>query len=48
MSNLNMRMFKEGLDQAAGIRKMTNNKPVRVIAIASGKGGVGWVRLIYP
>jgi len=40
-----MRMFKEGLDQAAGIRKMTNNKPVRVIAIASGKGGVGKTNL---
>jgi flagellar biosynthesis protein FlhG len=28
-------------DQAAGIRKMTNSKPVRVIAITSGKGGAG-------
>jgi len=40
-----MRMFKEGLDQASGIRRMTNNKPVRVIAIASGKGGVGKTNL---
>jgi flagellar biosynthesis protein FlhG len=28
-------------DQAAGIRKMKSIKPVRVIAVASGKGGVG-------
>ena len=28
-------------DQAAGIRRMTKQKPVQVIAIASGKGGVG-------
>ncbi len=28
-------------DQAAGIRKMTNTNPVRVIAITSGKGGAG-------
>lgn len=28
-------------DQAAGIRKMSRNKPVRVIAVTSGKGGVG-------
>jgi flagellar biosynthesis protein FlhG len=28
-------------DQAAGIRKMKSVKPVRVIAVASGKGGVG-------
>ncbi len=28
-------------DQAAGIRKLNKSKPVRVIAIASGKGGVG-------
>ena len=33
-------MLKQ-LDQAAGIRKMNKNKPVRVIAVASGKGGVG-------
>lgn len=40
-----MRMFKQGLDQAAGIRNMTSSKPVRVIAIASGKGGVGKTNL---
>jgi len=28
-------------DQAAGIRKMRQQKPVRVIAVTSGKGGVG-------
>ncbi len=28
-------------DQAAGMRRMSKNKPVRVIAVASGKGGVG-------
>jgi flagellar biosynthesis protein FlhG len=28
-------------DQAAGIRKMNTMKPVRVIAVTSGKGGVG-------
>ena len=32
-------------DQAAGIRKMTNTKPVRVIAITSGKGGAGKTNL---
>lgn len=29
------------LDQAAGLRRMANPRPVKVIAIASGKGGVG-------
>ncbi|MEN8260351.1 MAG: MinD/ParA family protein [Pseudomonadota bacterium] len=29
------------LDQAAGIRKLSQMKPVRVLAVASGKGGVG-------
>ncbi len=29
------------MDQAQGIRQMKNNKPVRVIAVTSGKGGVG-------
>ena len=38
-------MFKDGVDQASGIRTMTNKKPVRVIAIASGKGGVGKTNL---
>jgi len=28
-------------DQAAGLRRMANAKPVKVIAVASGKGGVG-------
>jgi len=28
-------------DQAAGLRRMVTPKPVRVIAVASGKGGVG-------
>lgn len=45
MGRRHMRMFKEGLNQASGIRRMTNNKPVRVIAIASGKGGVGKTNL---
>lgn len=29
------------MDQAAGLRRMSNPKPVKVIAVASGKGGVG-------
>lgn len=29
------------MDQAAGLRKVSNPRPVRVIAVASGKGGVG-------
>jgi flagellar biosynthesis protein FlhG len=29
------------IDQAAGIRRMAKQKPVRVIAVTSGKGGVG-------
>ena len=32
-------------DQAAGIRKMNQTKPVRVIAVTSGKGGVGKTNL---
>jgi flagellar biosynthesis protein FlhG len=28
-------------DQAAGLRRLTSNRPVRVIAVTSGKGGVG-------
>ncbi|NOX76124.1 MAG: MinD/ParA family protein [Gammaproteobacteria bacterium] len=31
----------EPLDQAAGLRRMARPRPVRVIAITSGKGGVG-------
>lgn len=30
-----------GNDQAAGLRRMTKPKPVRVIAITGGKGGIG-------
>ncbi|WP_275575105.1 nucleotide-binding protein [Methylocucumis oryzae] len=33
------------IDQAAGLRKLKKNKPVRVIAITSGKGGVGKTNL---
>ena len=29
------------LDQAAGLRRMVNPRPVKVIAVTSGKGGVG-------
>jgi flagellar biosynthesis protein FlhG len=36
MLTSNMRM-----DQAAGLRHITHPKPVRVIAVTSGKGGVG-------
>ena len=32
-------------DQAAGIRKMRQMKPVRVVAVTSGKGGVGKTNL---
>lgn len=28
-------------DQAEGLRRMTQSRPVRVIAVSSGKGGVG-------
>ena len=37
---LHKNMHKQ-FDQAAGIRKMKQIKPVRVIAVTSGKGGVG-------
>ena len=36
-----MPMMETQLDQAAGLRKVSNPRPVRVIAVASGKGGVG-------
>jgi len=36
-----MRMMESQMDQAAGLRKVSNPGPVRVIAVASGKGGVG-------
>lgn len=29
------------MDQAAGLRRMANSRPVKVIAVTSGKGGVG-------
>ena len=32
---------QNNIDQAAGLRRMVKPKPVRVITIASGKGGVG-------
>lgn len=34
-------MLPDKQDQAAGLRMMTNPKPVLVIAVSSGKGGVG-------
>lgn len=36
-----MYMAKAGVDQADGMRLITKPKPVRVITVASGKGGVG-------
>ena len=36
-----MLMSSSVQDQAAGLRRMANPRPVRVIAVASGKGGVG-------
>ncbi len=36
-----MFMSEDRLDQAAGLRRMANPRPVQVIAITSGKGGVG-------
>lgn len=36
-----MLMPESGADQAAGLRRIKKPSPVRVIAIASGKGGVG-------
>jgi len=39
------RVMHKQLDQAAGIRKMKQVKPVRVIAVTSGKGGVGKTNL---
>jgi flagellar biosynthesis protein FlhG len=37
-------MLKQA-DQAAGIRRMNNSNPIRVIAITSGKGGAGKTNL---
>ncbi|HEC28910.1 MAG TPA: MinD/ParA family protein [Gammaproteobacteria bacterium] len=34
-------MAEKVVDQALGLRRMANPKPVRVIAVSSGKGGVG-------
>ncbi|MEJ1297559.1 MAG: MinD/ParA family protein [Candidatus Sedimenticola sp. (ex Thyasira tokunagai)] len=34
-------MADTGADQAAGLRRMINPEPVRVIAVTGGKGGVG-------
>ncbi|MCF6239023.1 MAG: MinD/ParA family protein, partial [Candidatus Marinimicrobia bacterium] len=34
-------MMESQMDQAAGLRKVSNPGPVKVIAVASGKGGVG-------
>ena len=36
-----MLMSEDRIDQAAGLRRMAQPKPVRAIAVASGKGGVG-------
>lgn len=36
-----MYMAEARVDQAAGMRRISQPKPVRVIAVASGKGGVG-------
>jgi flagellar biosynthesis protein FlhG len=36
-----MLMSKAGVDQAAGLRRMVKPRPVRVLAVTSGKGGVG-------
>jgi len=36
-----MRIDQSLMDQATGLRRMNNPKPVTVIAVASGKGGVG-------
>ena len=34
-------LMAETIDQAAGLRRMAKPRPVQVIAVASGKGGVG-------
>ena len=34
-------LMAETIDQAAGLRRIAQPRPVRVIAVASGKGGVG-------
>ncbi len=45
MRNGWQQVMRKQLDQAAGIRKMRQVKPVRVIAVTSGKGGVGKTNL---
>ena len=34
-------MLDFGFDQAAGLRRIASRRPVQVIAVTSGKGGVG-------
>ncbi len=36
-----MHMSEATMDQASGLRRIVNPKPVKVIAVSSGKGGVG-------
>ena len=36
-----MQVSEAMIDQAEGLRKVVNPKPVKVIAVSSGKGGVG-------
>ena len=36
-----MQMSEATMDQAAGLRKIVDPRPVKVIAVSSGKGGVG-------
>lgn len=36
-----MLMAEKNIDQAAGLRRIARPRPVRVIAVSSGKGGVG-------
>ncbi|STX37910.1 flagellar biosynthesis MinD [Legionella feeleii] len=36
-----MSKAKKILDQAAGLRNLSRSKPVKVIAVSAGKGGVG-------
>jgi flagellar biosynthesis protein FlhG len=36
-----MHISEGTMDQAAGLRRMANLQPVKVVAVASGKGGVG-------
>lgn len=36
-----MFLTEPGLDQAAGLRRMARSRPVKVVAVTGGKGGVG-------